>query len=160
MARILGACVFVVALGVLLALIRPSPTLSDGDLTAAVAQAYFPRTEDPALHELAHVRAVEISTDFSHAGMVTAEVLAWNQGFADPVAQAVSQWQGSPTHDSLLRDPTFNLIGCGSFTTDDGRYFAACLLGSDSPPPQVVVPAPPAEVPTVIELPNTALETP
>ena len=155
MLRILAACALVVAAGILLAIFRPSPVLSDVDLTAAVNQAFLPRTEDPYLHDLAHKRAAEIAQDFSHDGMVTAEVLAWNQGFADPVGEAVSQWLGSPDHAAILNDRSLVTIGCGSVTTDDGRYFAACVFGQAEP--TVTVPAPPAGTEPAPLLPNTAV---
>ena len=166
----------IVLLGTAIALLRPSPVLSDVDLTQAVNSAFFPRTEDPALHDLAHQRALEASVNFSHVGATTPEVLAWNQGMADPVSTVIAQWLESPAHLAILSDPTLTAIGCGSVTTSDGRYFAACLLGSSAP---VIVPAPPAEVPYVPPgssnlsqpqplmntpppalLPNTALRTP
>ena len=78
----------------------PLPVYSDNDLTALVNAAFLPRTESAELHDIAHQRAVEISTDFSHNGIRagTAEVLAWNSGYADPIAEVLSGWAGSPTH--------------------------------------------------------------
>jgi hypothetical protein len=141
MLRILTACAFVVAVGILLALVRPSPVLSDGTLTALVNQAWLTRTEDAAMHEIAHQRAVEIASDWSHNGMRdgTAEVLAYNQGFSDPVAKAISQWAGSPTHAAILSDPSYTRIGCAEHVTD-GTHWFACVLAR--PIPTEPTPAP------------------
>ena len=163
-----GYLLIVVLIGITLAFIRPSPVLSDSDLTQAVNAAFIPRTEDPALHELAHQRALQASVDFSHTGATTAEVLAYNSGFADPIATVISQWLGSPAHAALLSDPSFTSIGCGAVTTSDGTYYAACLLGvsvsitdgnsslqqptTDSTPPVTVQSPPP-----IGHLPNTAM---
>ena len=166
--RLYAYCAAVLTLGIAIALLRPQPVLSDSDLTQAVNAAFIPRAEDPALHELAHQRALQASLDFSHVGATTAEVLAYNSGFADPIATVISQWLGSPAHAALLSDPSFDLLGCGAVTTSDGTYYAACLLGvsvsitdgnsslqqptTDSTPPVTVQSPPP-----IGHLPNTAM---
>jgi hypothetical protein len=174
MLRILTACAFVVAVGILLALVRPSPVLSDGTLTALVNQAWLTRTEDPEMHEIAHQRAVEIASDWSHNGMRdgTAEVLAYNQGFSDPVSKAISQWQGSPTHAAILSDPSYTRIGCAEYVTSDGTHWFACVLSwgqektpgePSAQPAEVAVPASPNPItptPPPVLLPNTATEAP
>jgi hypothetical protein len=157
-------------------------TAADPGLTALVNSAYFPRTEDGSLHVLAHERAQYqvaysggvCNTDGSltHDGLVTAEVLACN--YAGP-ERAVEQWLGSPTHHSLLSDPSYNLIGCAAAAGSDGSTFYACTLSTASvaqPTPAPVVPAPPAEVAPPpqpdppqatsqpVLLPNTATEAP
>ena len=156
-------------LALVLVALTPSSVLSDADLTQAVNAAFLFRTEDPALHELAHQRALEASVNFSHVGATTAEVLAWNQGMTDPVSTVVRQWLESPAHFAILMDPTLTLIGCGSVTTSDGRYVAACLLSStNTPAPQPVEQplAPQADTETNEPLasqaviPDTALEAP
>ncbi len=155
----------IVLLGTTIALLRPQPVLSDSDLTQAVNATFLPRTEDPALHELAHQRALQASVDFSHTGATTAEVLAYNSGFADPIATVISQWLGSPAHAALLSDPSFDRIGCGSATVN-GTYYAACLLSRGPaaivPPaevhPPATVPAPPVGTEPAL-LPNTAMRT-
>ena len=166
MRRILGACAFVVALGILLALIRPSPMLSDEGLTALVNAAYFLRTEDPELHAIAHQRAVEVSTDWSHNGIRpgTWEVLAYNAGFTDPASKAVEQWQGSPTHDAILSDTRLDLIGCGSHQTADGTWYFACVLAAPVPsnlpaPTGQLAPTaqPTVQSPEPVLLPDTAI---
>jgi hypothetical protein len=166
MRRILGACAFVVALGILLALVRPSPMLSDEGLTALVNAAYFPRTEDPELHAIAHQRAVEVSTDWSHNGIRpgTWEVLAYNAGFTDPASKAVSQWLGSVTHHAILSNPDLTRIGCAEYVTADGTSWFACVLaGPVSTKPTVapsvqVAPSPQAlPTPQPVLLPDTAI---
>ena len=153
-------------LALVLVALTPSSVLSDADLTQAVNAAFLFRTEDPALHELAHQRALEASVNFSHVGATTAEVLAWNQGMTDPVSTAVRQWLESPAHFAILMDPTLTLIGCGSVTTSDGRYVAACLLAAEpvevartpNPVPVGAIPTSGAS-PPVIELPDAAMRT-
>lgn len=171
MLRILTACALVVAVGILLALLKPQPALSDSGLTNLVNSAYFPRTEDASLHQLAHERAAyqvaysggvcDDSGSLTHDGLVSAEVLACNYVGE---ARAVEQWQGSATHDALLNDPSYELIGCGSAQGLDGATFFACTLSVASvaqPTPMPVVPDPPAEVPAPTPepapLPNTAM---
>ena len=136
------------AAALLLLLVLTERTDADADLTGLVNSTFLQRTEDPTLHDLAHQRAVEIATDFSHAGIRpgTAEVLAYNGIGA---ARAVEQWIASPPHFEILANPEYRLIGCGSHVVGE-VYFAACVLTwGDSPPPQEPVPAPPAEVPIV-----------
>ena len=141
-------------------LLAPVSVYSDSDLTGLVAGAYFPRTESAELHAIAHQRAVEIAQPggWCHCGQRsgTAEVLAYNAGYADPVSHAVQQWLGSPSHHAILSDPAFREIGCGSHF-DGETYWAACVLTwGDSPPPQAPVPAPPAEVPSPTPTPDDA----
>ena len=155
----------IVLLGTIISIAKPQPVLSDSDLTQAVNASFIPRTEDPELHDLAHQRALEASVNFSHDGSTTAEVLAFNSGFADPIATVISQWLGSPAHAAILMDPTYTTIGCGSVTTSDGRYFAACLLapGPSLPTNPTPTSSPlvvPAATPPVVVIPNTALESP
>ena len=133
-------------------LLAPVSVYSDADLTGLVNSAFLQRTEDATLHDLAHQRAVEIATDFSHNGQRpgTAEVLAYNGLGA---ARAVEQWLTSPPHFEILSNSAFREIGCGSHIVGE-IYYAACVLTwGDSPPPQPVVPAPPAEVPPPVTVP-------
>ena len=150
---------------ILLALALPGSTVADSGLTGLVNSAYLPRTESTALHDIAHQRAVEISSDFSHNGQRsgTAEVIAYNSGFADPVGHVLGQWQGSPPHDAILSDPSLTLIGCGSYFDGVTTWFA-CLLATGSTQPPATPPAPPdgtepAPTPAPL-LPNTATRTP
>jgi hypothetical protein len=165
-----GSLVLVVTLGIAIALLRPQPALSDDGLTGLVNSAYLPRAEDPALHDIAHQRAVEISTDWSHNGRRegTAEVLAYNSGFADPASKALSQWQGSPTHHAILSDPTYTRLGCGSHQTPDGTHWFACVLAAEpvgaartpNPTPVGSIPtsgANPVSTPQPVTLPDTRM---
>jgi hypothetical protein len=166
MRRILGACAFVVALGVMLAVLRPSPVLSDAGITALVNAAYFPRTEDPELHAIAHQRAVEVSTDWSHNGIRpgTWEVLAYNAGFTDPASKAVEQWQGSVTHHAILSNPDLTRIGCAEYVTEGTHYFACVLMAGEpiavartpNPTPVGAIPTAGA-TPEPVLLPDTAI---
>jgi hypothetical protein len=168
MSRILTACALVVAVGIMLALLRPQPVLSDETLTSLVNAAYGARTEDAEMHDIAHQRAVEIASDWSHNGMRpgTAEVLAYNSGFADPVSKAVSQWQGSPAHHAILSDPSYTRIGCAEYVTDGTHWFACVLatsVATEPEPSAPTAPAPPASngsgpapTPQPVTLPDTA----
>jgi hypothetical protein len=166
MFRILTACAFVVAVGIALALLKPQPVLSDGTLTALVNSTYVQRTEDASLHDIAHQRAVEIASDWSHNGMRdgTAEVLAYNSGFADPIAKAISQWAGSPTHAAILSDPSYTRIGCAEHVTD-GTHWFACVLAAEptgaartpNPTPVGSTPTSGATTPPPVPLPDTAM---
>ena len=126
------------ALTLLLAL--PSVTAADPELTSLLL---IPgRTEDPALHDIAHARAYEASLNWSHDGMRpdTAEILA--QG-PDPV----TQWLASPPHAAIIVDPYWNRVSCGTYD-----YFSACVFTHAEP-----VPAPaPAVAPTPVSAPSTA----
>lgn len=144
-------------------LLAPISAYSDTDLTALVNGTFLARTEDPALHEIAHQRAVEISTDFSHDGRRegTAEVLASNGLGA---TRAVEQWVGSPDHFAILSDPQWTLIGCGSHVVGT-IYYAACVLIAGEPVEvaRTPNPTPVGSIPTAgatpepVLLPNTAM---
>ena len=158
-----GYLALVVLLGISIALLRPSPVLSDPDLTAAVNAAFVPRTETPELHDLAHRRALEISTDFSHAGATTAEVIAHN---ATGSLRAVDQWLNSPDHYRLLSDASYNLIGCAAHF--DGTWWVVCVLARGTAPAleptDAGTVAPPAPVgheptPTPVLIPDTAIHS-
>ena len=103
-------------LALTLLLVLPSVTAADPELTSLVL---IPgRTEDPALHDIAHARAYEASLNWSHDGMRpdTAEILA--QG-PDPV----TQWLASPPHAAIIVDPYWNRVSCGTYD-----YFSACVF--------------------------------
>jgi hypothetical protein len=151
---------------VVLLLLIPSPVLSDVTLTALVNQTWLTRTEDASLHDIAHQRAVEIASDWSHNGMRagTAEVLAYNSGYADSISKAISQWLGSPTHDAILSDPSYTRIGCAEYVTPDGTHWFACVLAAEpvgaartpNPTPVGSTPTSGATPPPVL-LPNTRM---
>lgn len=143
-----------------------SPVRSDVGLEGLVAEAYFPRVQSAELHEIAHARAVEIAQPggWCHCGIRdgTAEVLAYNGVGPE---RAVEQWQGSPSHDAILSDPQWGLIGCA--THFDGVYhWSVCVLTwapAPVPPPAppapapVTTPAPRPEAPEPVMLPDTAM---
>jgi hypothetical protein len=155
-----------VSIALVLLGVTASSVLSDPTLTSLVNAAYLPRTEDAELHDIAHQRAVEIASDWSHNGMRdgTAEVLAYNSGFADPISKAIDQWQGSPTHAAILSDPSYIRIGCAEYVTSDGTHWFACVLAGNpvvaqpvQTPASAQVPTPaPTPAPVVKALPNTA----
>lgn len=125
---------------------------ADTGLTSAIATAYFPRYDDADLHAIAHARVAElVACDcLSHDGMRpgTAEVIAYNQGFANPIAEAVKQWRTSPEHDAILGNRAYGRIGCAEQVANGVHWFA-CVLTFGALPP---APAP-------VLLPNTALPT-
>ena len=123
-------------------LLAPISVYSDSGLTGLVNSTFPARTEDSELHALAHQRAVEIVDEFNHNGMRpgTSEVLAWNEGYDDPVAQAVAGWLGSPDHYRVLVDPNLTRIGCGSHV-EDGVYYAACVMASGGNPTATAEPS-------------------
>ena len=104
------------ALVIASAFIWQGEVAADPELTSLVL---IPgRTEDPALHDIAHARAYEASLNWSHDGMRpdTAEILA--QG-PDPV----TQWLASPPHAAIIVDPYWNRVSCGTYD-----YFSACVF--------------------------------
>lgn len=157
-----------IILGMLLLLpITTSQVSADSDIINAVATQYFDRIEDAGLHAIAHQRAIEIVSDWSHNQRRgwTAEVLAQNFGVIDPATQVVTQWLGSPDHHNILSDPYWTHIGCASHV-ENGIYYAACVLTHVEPitvvvptvPKPILVPVltPVYPVPVIL-LPNTAM---
>lgn len=142
--------------GLLVFLLSPVAVRADDGLTSAIANAYFPRTNDPTLHSIAHERVAELAACdcLSHSGMRpgTAEVIAFNLGMPNPVGEVVSQWKGSPGHDALLSDASFGKIGCAEVVSG-GTHWFACVLAKGPLPAPVAV----ASAPVVAALPNTAL---
>lgn len=135
------------------------------------------RTPDPELTAIAQRRASEVINDWSHNGMDPRyyEVLAYNN-HPDPAysaERAVVQWSTSPSHWTILTNPTLTRIGCGSATTTDGYTYYACVLTTapvvapapePAPPPPAPSPEPavsaPEPQPVVMTLPDTALPAP
>ena len=138
------------ALALLLAF--PAPAGADAGLESLVAGAYGPRTHSDRLHQIAHSRVLEIVTDWSHNGQDCCwEVLAYNSGYPDAAAKAITQWQGSPGHHAILSNPSLTEIGCAEHVSADGTHWFACVLddGPDPVPTPAPTPAPaPAPVPT------------
>ena len=115
-------------------LVPASPARADDGLSGAVAVAYFPRAVDSDLHAIAHERVIEISacaTCMTHDGMRlnTAEVLGYNSGYTNPIAQVVASWSGSAIHDGILSDPSYGRIGCAERTVGDKHWFV-CVLAT------------------------------
>lgn len=134
---------------------------ADAGLEASVASTYVLRYTDAGLHAIAHERVAELAACdcLDHEGMHsgTAEVIAYNAGFADPVARVVQTWRNSPEHNAILADRSYGRIGCAALL-DGGTSWFACVLSPGALPPQ---PAPAAaSTPAPILLPNTALRQP
>jgi hypothetical protein len=117
-----------------IALAFASPAQADGGLTEAVASAWFPRTVDADLHAMAHERVAEISacgSCMNHDGMRpgTAEVIGYNAGFSNAIAQVVDDWASSATHDGILSDRSYGRIGCAERSAGGDHWFV-CVLAS------------------------------
>ena len=66
-----------------------------------------------------------------------AEVLAYNTGVSNPVANAVGQWIGSDLHRGILSNGSYGRIGCAE-TVADGTHWFACVLAKGPLPAQRV----------------------
>jgi hypothetical protein len=153
-----------VLLGIVLLLATAAPTHADTGLTDAVAAAFLTRTVDAGLHAIAHERVGELAAcgclEHDNARPGTAEVIAYNEGFADPVARVVIRWGASAGHSAILSDPGYGRIGCAELVAG-GRHWFACVLASGPLPAQPATgtvtmtgPAP------VLALPDTAMPAP
>lgn len=133
-------------------------------LSLILALTGIERTVDPAMTAEAERRAAMLPANFSHDGLTTWEVLAWNEGAADPARSAVEGWRESPSHWDILTRRDLTRIGCAALESG-GRWYFVCALaqGTDAPPPPPSLPTPDAERPTtppVLVLPNTSLSAP
>jgi hypothetical protein len=143
-----------VLFAVLLVLATAGQVRADGGLTSAVAAAYFPRNVDSTLHDIAHQRAAELRAcrclehDRMRSG--TAEVLAWNDGVANPVAGALASWSGSALHRGILSNSSYGRIGCAE-AVDGSAHWFACVLAAGP------LPAGALAGPVVTALPDTAM---
>jgi len=157
MSRVLRGLVLVI--GLVLVAPTASPVAADPGLTATVAAAYFPRYDDAELHAIAHQRVSELAACecLAHGDLRpgTGEVVAYNTGFPDPVAQVVRRWQASSGHDEILSNRSYGRIGCAELVVGDTHWFA-CVVGTGALPPQPA-PATPAPSSGVLLLPNTAM---
>jgi hypothetical protein len=132
----------------LLVLLSSSPAVAGTSLESRIQTATgIVRAVDTGLQARAQQRAVEIQTNFGHCCLNgnEAEVIAWNAGFADPLAQLVSAWLASPEHSAILRDPAYRSIGCATALAGT-RTYGVCILAAVVAPPAVI--------------PNTAMEQP
>lgn len=139
----------------------PGHTVADDSLTQRVDSAYFLRYTDANLHAIAHERVAELAACkcLSHDGMRsgTAEVIAYNEGYPDPIGRVVMSWQNSPDHDAILSKTSYGRIGCAELV-QDGVHWFACILGTGAlPPPPTPAPAPGSGGPL---LPNTSVPAP
>ena len=121
-----------VLLGVILVLVMASPVQAASGLTGAVAKAWLPRTVGETLHDIAVQRVFEISRcatcmthDLQRRG--TAEVLGWNRGYDNPVAQVIWAWKHSYIHNAILSDRSLDRIGC-AHRKIGGKHWFACVL--------------------------------
>jgi hypothetical protein len=126
-------------LGAVLLFTTAGTARADTGLTDAVAAAFLVRHVDATLHDIAHARVAELAAAgrLSHDGMRpgTAEVVAYNSGVANPVANAVGQWIGSDLHRAILSDGSYGRIGCAE-TVAGGTHWFACVLAAGPLPAQ------------------------
>jgi hypothetical protein len=119
------------------------------------------------MHDIAHQRAIEIVTDWSHNQRRegTAEVLVTT--FAeDYITEAVLQWTNSPDHFHILMDPSYALIGCAENyavnpATGVPMHWVVCVMTwgpAPTPAPAPPVATPPASDAPVLLLPNAATQ--
>jgi hypothetical protein len=128
-------------LGAILFFSTAGAARADGGLTDAVAAAFLVRHIDATLHDIAHARVAEIAAAgrLTHDGTRpgTAEVLAYNTGVSNPVANAVGQWIASDLHRGILSDGSYGRIGCAE-TVAGGTHWFACVLATGPLPAQGV----------------------
>lgn len=131
------------------------------------------RTVDPAMTAEAERRVEMIQSDFSHNGITTPEVLAWNSGYPDGTTateRAVQQWRESPVHWEILTDPSLTRIGCAIDQVGERWYFVCALAQGGATqsaepapyiPPTTLPSAPPPSyqppTPQPVTLPDTAM---
>lgn len=142
-----------VVLSVLMALgVVSSTARADTRIEDMVSAASFQHTYDAELHTIAHQRAVEIASNFSHDGRRswTAEIIGYNSGFADPEATVVQSWLDSAPHYAIITDRTYTRIGCGSAFINNTYWFACVFAAPEVTPvqPPQPTPAPVAPAPT------------
>ena len=146
-------------LGVVLLFSTSGVARADGGLTDSVASAFLVRSVNAELHDIAHARVTEVAAigSLSHDGMRpgTAEVLAWNEGEANPVASAVSAWIGSPLHLAILSDRSYGRIGCAEAVVN-GIHWFACVLAAGPLPAQPAL----ATGTIMFALPDTSMPAP
>jgi len=102
-------------------------------------QGLPPLALDPQISEIARRHSIDMAAnrvEFGHAGFEgrvqaiartvpyrsAAENVAYNQGYPDPVAQAVEGWINSPGH-RVNMEGQFDLTGIGVFRTPEGKYY-------------------------------------
>jgi hypothetical protein len=143
----------------------PDPLTIEGQIAAVTG---ISRTVDLGFQVRAaactlRMAAAEALHDCPIAGG-EAEVIGYNGGAADPVAQIVSAWMASPEHHAILVNRSYTRIGCGAthvvISTSD-RWFFDCYLAIPKAVLPPVAPLRPLPVPALIVappvlLPNTA----
>ncbi len=92
-----------------------------------VARAYSQDMIDRNFFDHVNPDGDDLSDRLAGAGVTYAmagENIAWNQGFADPVATAVEGWMSSPGHRANILRSEFTHTGIGiAVTSDDAYYF-------------------------------------
>lgn len=119
-------------MGVILVLVMATPVRAGGDLTSAVQARWGQRYVSVTLQAIARERVIEISRCklcMTHAlqRRGTAEVLGWNAGYTDPIAQVVRVWAGSGIHNAILSDRDLHRIGCAHRIVS-GKHYFVCVL--------------------------------
>jgi len=148
---------------------RPEAVLNPLTIEAQIAAATgIPRTVDAGFQ----VRAAACTVQMAAAEALhdcplnggEAEVIGYNGGAADPVAQVVGAWMASPPHRAILVAPQYTRIGCGAthvvISTSDRWFFDCYLAIPKAPlppvPPLHPLPVPASIIPPPALIPNTA----
>lgn len=131
-------------LSILMALGLASSTLADTRLEGLVSASTYQHTYDANLHSIAHQRAVEIASNFSHDLMRsgTLEVIGWNQNVVDAEATIVNGWMNSPAHFAIITDRSLSRIGCGHAYINGIDWFTCVVAGDTNIPAPAPAPAP------------------
>ena len=150
-------------LGVVLILSIAGPVRADAGLTGAVAAAYFPRTVDDGLHEIAHQRVAELIAcrclEHDRMRPGTAEVLYNITRGSNPIQSAVANWAASPVHHDILSNRSYGRIGCAEAADGDTHWLACVLTFGPLPVGTGSTTTTSGTAPTIV-LPDTAVAPP
>jgi hypothetical protein len=151
-------------LGLFFFLLIPTPALASTSIEAGVAATTgITRTIDSGLRARAQTRTESMvacdqatpAADCLKHGYVAygeAEIIGWNAGYADPVAEIILQWMASPGHRDIMLGHSYTRIGCAaseSVLPIHDRWYFDCLFSVGTR----VTPVP-------VNLPNTAFSPP
>jgi len=116
------------------------------------------------LTRVALERVIEITVtgEFAHTDLTQrlgcwswGEIIAWNKGYADPLAQAVIGWIGSPSHLAVMTGNWAEIGSAAYFQPSTGRtYFVSlfsrpCDVSPGAPAPPLPGPGTGGEYPSL-----------
>ena len=121
------------------------PALVMDESLRAVARAHSQDMIDRDFFDHTNPDGDDVGDRLADAGISYAwagENIAWNRGYADPVATTVDGWMGSPGHRANILRSQFTHTGIGiAVTTDSAYYFTQVFTG-----PSKSIGAPYAEI--------------